>query len=44
MDLRELVTGSDARGGAESVLDQRLRALRGIERLDKPSVVTMFGY
>ncbi|MCX7062580.1 MAG: enoyl-CoA hydratase-related protein [Gammaproteobacteria bacterium] len=44
MDLRELMTGSDARGGAESVLDQRLRVLRKIERLDKPSVVTMFGY
>ncbi|SER15220.1 enoyl-CoA hydratase [Solimonas aquatica] len=44
MDLKELLLHSAARGGAEAVLDQRLRVLRKIELLDKPSVVTLFGF
>lgn len=44
MDLRELIEHGAARGGAEAVLDQRLRVLRKIERLEKPSVITLFGY
>ncbi|HET8869039.1 MAG TPA: enoyl-CoA hydratase/isomerase family protein [Aquabacterium sp.] len=44
MDLRQLVQHADSRGGAEAVLDQRLRVLSKIEQLLKPSVVTLFGY
>ncbi|MFM8563895.1 MAG: enoyl-CoA hydratase/isomerase family protein [Acidimicrobiia bacterium] len=44
MDLKQLTSGAAARGGFEAVLDQRLRVLEMIEQLDKPVVVTMFGY
>jgi enoyl-CoA hydratase/carnithine racemase len=44
MDLKQLVSGAQARGGFEAVLDQRLRVLSMIEQLDKPVVATMFGY
>jgi enoyl-CoA hydratase/carnithine racemase len=44
MDLKQLVSGSDARGGFEAVLDQRLRVLSMIEQLDKPVIATLFGY
>lgn len=44
MDLEELLNGTEARGGVEAVLDQRLRVLGKIEAMDKPSVVTLFGY
>ena len=44
MDLKQLLSGADARGGAEAVLDQRLRVLSMIEQLDKPVVATLFGY
>jgi len=35
MDLKQLISGSDARGGFEAVLDQRLRVLSMIEQLDR---------
>ena len=44
MDLKQLMSGAQARGGFEAVLDQRLRVLSSIENLDKPVIATMFGY
>jgi|RhiMethySRZTD1v2_1073278.scaffolds.fasta_scaffold322072_2 enoyl-CoA hydratase/carnithine racemase len=44
MDLKEAMREVPARGGWDTVLDQRLRVLARIESLDKPSVATMFGY
>lgn len=44
MDLKQLVRDSEARGGLDAVLDQRRRVLGMIENMDKPSVVTLFGY
>ncbi len=44
MDLKQLTSGAAARGGFEAVLDQRLRVLAAIENMDKPSIVTLFGY
>lgn len=44
MDLKQLISGSDARGGFEAVLDQRLRVLSMVEQLDKPVIATLFGY
>jgi enoyl-CoA hydratase/carnithine racemase len=44
MDLKQLVSGAQDRGGFEAVLDQRLRVLSLIEHLDKPVIATMFGY
>jgi enoyl-CoA hydratase/carnithine racemase len=44
MDLKQLMSGAQARGGFEAVLDQRLRVLSLIEHLDKPVIATMFGY
>ncbi len=44
MDLKQLVSGAQARGGFEAVLDQRLRVLSMIEQLDKPVIATLFGY
>lgn len=44
MDLKQLISGVDDRGGIDAVLDQRRRVLRRIELLGKPSVATLFGY
>jgi enoyl-CoA hydratase/carnithine racemase len=44
MDLKQLRTSAEARGGVDAVLDQRLRVLRSIETLGKPSIATLFGY
>jgi enoyl-CoA hydratase len=44
MDLKQLMSGAQDRGGFEAVLDQRLRVLSLIEHLDKPVIATMFGY
>ena len=44
MDLKQLMSGAQARGGFEAVLDQRLRVLSLIENLDKPVIATLFGY
>ena len=44
MDLKQLASGAEARGGFEAVLDQRLRVLRMIETAPKPSIATLFGY
>jgi enoyl-CoA hydratase/carnithine racemase len=44
MDLKQLATEAEGRGGFEAVLDQRRRVLRQIETLGKPSIATLFGY
>jgi enoyl-CoA hydratase/carnithine racemase len=44
MDLKQLLSGAQDRGGFEAVLDQRLRVLSMIEQLDKPVIATLFGY
>ncbi len=44
MDLKQLRTKGDSRGGFEAVLDQRLRVLAAIENMSKPSIATLFGY
>jgi enoyl-CoA hydratase/carnithine racemase len=44
MDLKQLVSGAQDRGGFEAVLDQRLRVLSMIEQLNKPVIATLFGY
>jgi enoyl-CoA hydratase/carnithine racemase len=44
MDLKQITSGAEARGGFEAVLDQRLRVLAMIEQLDKPVIATLFGY
>ena len=44
MDLKQLMSGAEDRGGFEAVLDQRLRVVSLIEQLDKPVIATMFGY
>ncbi|MGI9603470.1 MAG: enoyl-CoA hydratase/isomerase family protein [Acidimicrobiales bacterium] len=44
MDLKQLMSGADDRGGLEAVLDQRLRVLAAIESMSKPSVATLYGY
>jgi len=44
MDLKQLMSGAQDRGGFEAVLDQRLRVLSMIEQLDRPVIATLFGY
>lgn len=44
MDLKQLTTSAEDRGGFEAVLDQRLRVLSMIENLHTPVIATMFGY
>ena len=44
MDLKQLLTEAEARGGFEAVLDQRRRVLTSIEQMAKPSIATLFGY
>ncbi len=44
MDLKQLMSSAQERGGFEAVLDQRLRVLSLIEQLNKPVIATMFGY
>jgi enoyl-CoA hydratase len=43
MDLKQLVREGEARGGLETILDQRRRVLAMIEAMDKPSIATLFG-
>jgi enoyl-CoA hydratase len=44
MDLKQLPEGVKRMGSIEAVLDQRLRVLSAIERLEKPVIATLFGY
>lgn len=44
MNLKQLREGVEAKGSVDGVFDQRWRVLEKIERMSKPSVVTMFGY
>jgi enoyl-CoA hydratase len=44
MHLKQLPEGVKRMGSADAVLDQRLRVLRAIELLPKPSVAVLYGY
>jgi enoyl-CoA hydratase len=44
MDLKQLAAGVKQKGSLDALLDQRLRVLSMIERLDKPVIATLFGY
>ncbi len=44
MDLKQLVSESESRGGFDAVLDQRRRVLCMIENLPKPTIATLYGH
>ena len=44
MNLKQFAEGAERKGGADGLLDQRLRVLNMIETLGKPSIATLFGY
>ena len=44
MNLKQMRDGIAAKGSIDGVFDQRWRILEKIERMGKPSVVTLFGY
>ena len=44
MNLKELGPGLERAGSPDAFFDQRLRVIRRIETLGKPSVATLFGY
>jgi enoyl-CoA hydratase len=44
MDLKQLPEGVRRKGSLEAVFDQRLRVLAMIERMEKPSIATLYGY
>ena len=44
MNLKQMRDGIKAKGSMDGVFDQRWRVLEKIERMGKPSVVTLFGY
>jgi len=44
MNLKQMKDGVAAKGSVHGVFDQRWRVLEKIERMGKPSIVTLFGY
>ncbi|MEL6860159.1 MAG: enoyl-CoA hydratase/isomerase family protein, partial [Pseudomonadota bacterium] len=44
MNLKQMRDGIAAKGSIDGVFDQRWRVLDKIERMGKPSIVTLFGY
>lgn len=44
MNLKQMRDGIKAKGSIDGVFDQRWRVLEKIERMGKPSIVTLFGY
>ena len=44
MDLKQLPEGVKQKGSIEAVFDQRLRVLDAIEKLEKPTIATLYGY
>ena len=44
MDLKELPSGIERKGGVDGLFDQRLRVLSAIEDMGKPWIATLFGY
>ena len=44
MHLKQFAQGMKRKGGADALLDQRLRVLNTIEHLGKPSIATLFGF
>lgn len=44
MNLKQMRDGIKAKGSIDGVFDQRWRVLEKIERMGKPTIVTLFGY
>lgn len=44
MNLKQMRDGVKAKGSIDGVFDQRWRVLEKIEKMGKPSIVTLFGY
>lgn len=44
MDLKQLPEGVKQKGSIEAVFDQRLRVLDAIEKMEKPTIATLYGY
>ena len=44
MNLKQFSEGAKAKGGADALLDQRLKVLASIENLHKPVIATLYGY
>jgi enoyl-CoA hydratase len=44
MDLKQLPEGVKRKGSIEAVFDQRLRVLDAIEKMEKPTIATLYGY
>ena len=42
MDLKQLPEGVKRKGSIEAVFDQRLRVLDAIERMEKPTIATLY--
>ncbi len=44
MNLKQLPEGIQRKGSPEAVFDQRLKVIRAIENMGKPSIATLFGF
>ena len=44
MNLKQFSEGVDRKGSADALFDQRLKVIAAIETMQKPWIVTMFGY
>ena len=44
MNLKQFSEGIERKGSADSLFDQRLKVIAAIETMQKPWIVTMFGY
>jgi enoyl-CoA hydratase len=44
MDLKQLPEGVKRKGSIEAIFDQRLRVLDAIEKMEKPTIATLYGY
>ena len=44
MNLKQFSEGVERKGSSDALFDQRLKVIRAIETMQKPWIVTMFGY
>ena len=44
MNLKQFQEGIERKGSSDALFDQRLKVIDAIERMQKPWIVTMFGY
>ena len=44
MNLKQFSEGVKRKGSSDALFDQRLKVIRAIETMQKPWIVTMFGY